>query len=143
MAKYCPHKGYAVLLNKGDKFVSAIALEDIVKQIKNYHTAGLFVNILLPDGKQLKPENSYAKFDRLREGIVNPNMTKLNGILNHFRVFSVQTFKHIPKVLMVDIFGKYFEDRTIFLMDLIDYVRKPFPNNGHTNFVRKKYFALW
>ena len=51
VAKYCPHKGYAFLLNKGDMFVSAIALEDIVKQIRNYHTAGLFVNILLPDGK--------------------------------------------------------------------------------------------
>ena len=74
---------------------------------------------------------------------MNPNLTKLNGILNHFRVFSVQTFKHIPKVLMTDIYGNYFEDRTIFLMDLIDYARKPFPNNGHTNFVRKKYYDLW
>ena len=26
VAKYCPHKGYAVLLNKGDKFVSVDAL---------------------------------------------------------------------------------------------------------------------
>ena len=52
VAKYCPHKGYAVLLNKGDRFVSATALEDIAKQVKSYHnTAGLFVNILLPDGK--------------------------------------------------------------------------------------------
>ena len=51
VAKYCPHKGYAVLLNKGDRFVSATTLEDIAKQVKKYHTAGLFVNILLPDGK--------------------------------------------------------------------------------------------
>ena len=26
VAKYCPHKGYAVLLNKEDKFVSVDAL---------------------------------------------------------------------------------------------------------------------
>ena len=64
VAKYCPHKGYAVLLNKGDIFVSAIALEKIAKQVKNFHTAGLFVNILLPDGKELKPESSYTRFDR-------------------------------------------------------------------------------
>ena len=70
-------------------------------------------------------------------------MAKLNGILNHFRVFSVQSFKQIPKDEMVDIFGKYYEDRIIFLMDLVDYGRKPFADYGHTNFMRKKYFDLW
>ena len=64
VAKYCPHKGYAVLLNKADRFVSATALEDIAKQVISYHTAGLFISILLPDGKEIKPESSYARFDR-------------------------------------------------------------------------------
>ena len=44
---------------------------------------------------------------------------------------------------MVDIFGKYFEDRTIFLMELLDYVRMPFPITGQTTFIQKKYFDLW
>ena len=44
---------------------------------------------------------------------------------------------------MVDIYGRYFEDRIIFLMDLIDYARKSLSDDGHTNFLRKKYFDLW
>ena len=64
VAKYCPHKGYAVLLNKGEKFVSATALKDIANQVKNHHTAGLFVNILFPNGTEVYPEKNYTEFDR-------------------------------------------------------------------------------
>ena len=67
----------------------------------------------------------------------------MNGILNHFRVFSVESFKQIPKNQMVDIFGRYYEDRIIFLMDLIDFTGISFPTYGFMHFIRKKYFNLW
>ena len=98
---------------------------------------------MLPDGREIKPDLSSTKFNRIQEGIKNPNFGKLNTILNHFRVFSVQSFKQLPKDLMVDIFGKYYEDRVIFLMDLIDFTRIPFPTLGFMHFMRKKYFNLW
>ena len=142
VAAYCPHRSYAVLLNKGDSFPSAKALEEIALGVRPRNTLGLFLPVVV-NGKEVKPAASYLHFDRVREGIVNPNIKALNGILNHYRVFSVQTFKQIPKDLIVDLFGKYFEDRVIFLMDLVDFTRDNMPINSHVHFIKKKFHDLW
>ena len=46
----------------------------------------------------------------------------MRHFLNHFRVFAVETFKMIPQFAMRDLFGKYMDDRVIFLMDFLDLV---------------------
>jgi len=62
------------------------------------------------------------KFKRVNEGIVNPNITKMEIILNHFRVFSIEAFRYMPQFDLRDIYGNYFEDRLIFLMTIIEIV---------------------
>ena len=45
-------------------------------------------------------------------------------MINHFRVFSVETFKAIPQFAMRDWNGKYYKDRLIFLMDFHDLIHR-------------------
>lgn len=39
------------------------------------------------------------------------------------RIFSVESFRYIPQFDLRDIHGKYFEDRLIFLMTLLEMIR--------------------
>ena len=43
---------------------------------------------------------------------------------------------------MVNMFGTYFEDRTIFLMELLDFVYQDFQKPQH-HFLRKKFDYIW
>ena len=88
VARHCPHKGYAVLLNKGENFNSILALKKIAKELKTYNRVGLFVS-LMKDGEVFTASRHRLHFDRRFEGIQNPNIQSMNEILNHFRVFSV------------------------------------------------------
>jgi len=45
VAKHCPHRGYAVILNKGENFNSITALEEIAKAVKPHNTLGLFISL--------------------------------------------------------------------------------------------------
>ena len=94
------------------------------------------------DGCLKNPKKKWTFFNRVDGGIVVPHYEAMNKILNHFRVFSVQTFKQIPKFIMVNMFGKYFEDRIIFLMELLDFVYQDFHGSQH-HFLRKKFDYIW
>ncbi len=39
------------------------------------------------------------------------------------RVFAIESFRYIPQFDLRDIHGKYFEDRLIFLMTLLEMIR--------------------
>ena len=43
---------------------------------------------------------------------------------------------------MVNMYGKYFEDRIIFLMELLDFVYQDFKYPQH-HFLRKKFDYIW
>ncbi len=44
-------------------------------------------------------------------------------MLNHMRVFAIESFRYIPQFDLRDIRGKYFEDRLIFEMTLFEMIR--------------------
>jgi hypothetical protein len=60
---------------------------------------------------------------------VNPKLDLMRHFLNHFRIFAIETFRLIPQFQLRDLYGYYFKDRIIFLMDLLEikseYVREP------------------
>ena len=65
-------------------------------------------------------------FHRSRDEIRTPMMMKLEPMLNNFRIFSVESFLIIPQSDLRDIFGRYYEDRliiTMILMEMIEYPR--------------------
>ena len=66
----------------------------------------------------------------------------MKNILNHFRIFSVATFKNIPKYQMVNMFGRYYSDRIIFLMDILDLVYQEVTYPEHL-FMIKKFYKVW
>jgi hypothetical protein len=92
-----------------------LALQGIANAVRPHFTAGVFLPLSL-GGKSMTPRKIWASFNRVKSGIVNPDYETMDNILNHFRVFSVQSFKQIPKFVMVNLFGKYYEDRIIFLI---------------------------
>ena len=51
---------------------------------------------------------------------MNPNITKMNAILNHFRVISVESFRILPQSELRDLEGVYFQDRMIFLSGVLE-----------------------
>ena len=68
--------------------------------------------------------SSYTRFYRFDDGIVKPKLDMMKHMINHFRVFSVETFKAIPQFAMRDWNGKYYKDRLIFLMDFHDLIHR-------------------
>jgi hypothetical protein len=81
-------------------------------------------------------------FHRGHEAIVNPNVEKLESILNTMRIFSVESFRYIPQFDLRDINGKYFGDRLIFLMTLLEMIRSDL-NNAEILYLIKRYSSLW
>jgi len=59
-------------------------------------------------------------------------------MVNHLRIFSIGVFRYIPQMDLRDIFGKYFEDRLVFLMTLLEIVRFPLDMPFHF-YLAKKY----
>ena len=88
VAKHCPSKDYAVLLNKGERFESALALQGIADAVRPHFTAGLLLPLSV-GGERLVPRKRWTYFNRVDGGIVNPHIEAMDRILNHFRVFSV------------------------------------------------------
>ena len=62
------------------------------------------------NGNVIAPKFSWQKFTRFRT-----NDGVLKGIVNHFRVFHIPTFKNLHPVQYRDMYGKYFPDRIHFL----------------------------
>lgn len=63
-------------------------------------------------------------------------------ILNHLRVFSIESFRYIPQFDLRDIYGRYFEDRIIFLMTLLEMVGYRI-SQPHMHYLAKKYSHLF
>ena len=116
-------------------------LEKVGKIMNVRGNLGGFVSLEV-NGKISKPDSGLNYFHRGNEAIVNPNMRKLNLILRHFRVFSIDAFRYIPQTDLRDVYGNYFKDRLIFLMTLLEIVRDPV--ESYRNFFHiKKYWHVW
>ena len=63
VAKYCPKRGYAILLNKGENFNSITDLEDIAKAVQPYNIGGLFIS-LKKEGIVTFPKKKWTFFNR-------------------------------------------------------------------------------
>ena len=74
---------------------------------------------LSKDGSVSVPRKSWGSFDRVKYMLLTKDTVRMNRVLNYFRVFSVETFKNIPQFSYCNMYGKYFEDRLIFLMDML------------------------
>ena len=81
-------------------------------------------------------------FNRVREGIIRPNLKVMENIINHMRVFAIESFRYIPQFDLRDIFGSYHSDRLIFLMTLIELTNCQF-NDPRMKYIVKKYAHLW
>ena len=141
VAKYCPKRGYAILLNKGENFNSITDLEDIAKAVQPYNIGGLFIS-LKKDGRITFPKKKWTYFNRHFSAILRTHTESINRFLNHFRIFSVQAFRQIPKFQMCNMYGKYYQDRSIFLMDLMDMAYWRVTDPSH-HFLRKKFNYIW
>ena len=69
-------------------------------------------------------------------------MKKLEAILNHMRVFAIESFRFIPQFDLRDINGKYFNDRLIFLMTLLEMIRTDISEYNYL-FIIKRYRDVW
>ena len=119
---HCNVKGYTALLNPEDQFGSITTLSEMTWSVMDRGIMGTFVSLQF-EGKKIETRKDVTMFHRGQEGIVNPNKPKLNYILNHLRVFSIEAFRYIPQHQHRDMYGQYFEDRTIFLMTLLEMIR--------------------
>ena len=73
---------------------------------------------------------------------MDPQIFKLESILNTMRIFSVESFRNIPQFDLRDIHGRYFGDRLIFLMTLLEMVRSEL-NDPEIFYLVKRYSSLW
>ena len=112
VTRHCPHRGYAIVLNKGENFNSLEALKEIANAVKPFNIAGLLIS-LSKNGVITAPRENDRKFNRLKNF---DDMVGKRTILNHFRVFSIESFKTIPQFQMRDMYGRYHPDRVIVLM---------------------------
>jgi hypothetical protein len=49
----------------------------------------------------------------------------MEGIINHFRIFSVMAFRYLPQFDLRDSYGKYYTDRIIFQISLLEMINSP------------------
>lgn len=57
---------------------------------------GAFLDVQL-NGNYKKADQSFENFERAKQGIVNPNIELMENILNHLRVFSIESFRYLPQ----------------------------------------------
>ena len=121
VTQHCDHKGYAVMLHHGDKFSSPKALELIAEAVKDRQVVGAAIDLEY-DGQLFPAKEDYLSFSRSLEGVINPKVEKMKGILNNFRIFAIESFRYLPQFDWRDMYGEYFEDRFIFLMSLLELI---------------------
>jgi hypothetical protein len=141
VTQHCHPQGYAVLLNYNERFSSPEALAEIAKGVGPVDIVGAFLS-LRHEGRTISPKEEYARFHRGRDGIVHPNYAKIEGVLNHMRVFAIESFRYIPQFDLRDIQGVYFKDRMIFLMTLLEMIRTEI-REPHYLYLLKRYSSTW
>jgi hypothetical protein len=141
VTQHCSSKGYAVLLWTGETFAHERALAEIVKAVQPREVLGAFVGLEY-GGKVRLPREEHLHFHRAVEGIVTPNITKMETILNHFRVFAIESFRYLPQFDLRDMEGVYFKDRMIFLMTFLEMVRNPIHEPAYL-YNLKKFSHIW
>jgi hypothetical protein len=116
-------------------------LGTIAETVKPREVVGALIGLEL-QGKVQMPGEDHLRFHRGREGIVNPDIAKMEAILNHMRVFAIESFRYIPQFDLRDIQGNYFKDHTIFLMTLLEMVRTDIIEPRFL-YIIKKYSSQW
>ena len=76
------------------------------------------------NGQFYEAKEEHLSFSRSRDGIVNPKVKKMEGIMNNFRIFAIESFRYLPQFDWMDMYGQYFEDRFIFLMSLLELINE-------------------
>jgi hypothetical protein len=66
----------------------------------------------------------YHDYSRSRDGTINPKINKMNGMLNHIRVFSIEAFRYVPQLEWRDTYGVYMQDRIIIFETLLELLAK-------------------
>lgn len=105
--KYCNTKSYAVLLNYGEMFNDNKALEIISKSLKPRHIVGAAIDLDFK-GETLSANRVSLNFSRSRDALNDPKIGLMEGILNHFRIFSIEVFRYIPQFDLRNMFNNYF-----------------------------------
>jgi hypothetical protein len=88
LTKHCPHRGFALLLNKGEIFNSSTALAELASLVRPRDVLGAFLPLTVKN-TTLVPPSSVGHFYRKQDGIVNPKLSQLKNISNHMRLFSI------------------------------------------------------
>jgi hypothetical protein len=129
------------LLHPEETLSSPNFLAEIARVTAPREVVGAFI-ALKAKGIQIKPRADMIPFHRGQEAIVNPNVEKLESILNTMRIFSVESFRYIPQFDLRDINGIYFRDRLIFLMTLLEMIRSDL-DNPQMLYIIKRYSSTW
>ena len=91
----------------------------IAETVKDRSVIGASINLVVGNSTySAKPE--YHNYSRSRDGVLNPKLEIINGIINHLRVISIDAFRYIPQFELRDPYGVYFEDRIIILSTLLE-----------------------
>lgn len=107
LTQHCKHHGYAVLLKEGESFSSSKALEVIADAVRDRAVMGAGIDLNITNQTHsAMPE--YFNYSRSRDGVLNPKLNIMRGILNHIRIFSVDAFRYMPQMELRDPYGVYF-----------------------------------
>ena len=142
VTQHCDHKGYALLMNLGEKFSMKSPLISIADSLADRDIVGAAVNIETNESLIRPPYDLLLPFNRVDQAIVSPMIKNLHGILNHMRIFAIESFRYIPQFNLRNINGEYFEDRLIFLMTLLEIVRTKIEDPIYL-YLGKKYQHSW
>ena len=67
----------------------------------------------------------------------------MEGILNHLRIFAIESFRYLPQFDWHDMFGNYFKDRIIILMSLLELINSPETRRIEWIYIYKKYAHIF
>lgn len=91
----------------------------IAKTVEKREVMGASINLQV--GDQTFPATpEYHNYSRSRDGVKDPKLKQMNGIINNLRIFSIEAFRYIPQFELRDPYGIYFEDRIIILSTLLE-----------------------
>ena len=142
VTRHCDHKGYAVVLHQGDRFSSPKALELIAEAVKDRQVVGAAID-LEHHGKLYEAKEDYLSFSRSVDNTLSPKTKKMEGILNNFRVFAIESFRYLPQFDLRDMYGWYYENRLIFLMSLLELIKDPKTEQFSHLYIFKKYAPVF
>ena len=81
-------------------------------------------------------------FSRNRDAKVMPKLRKIEAILNHFRIISIEAFRFIPQFDLRDVYGRYYKSRLIVSMILLEMISLP-RSDSEMVFLARRNAEVW